>query len=120
LREGAVTVRVFVSAKFQEILLSNDARQSKPFSPDSKPFAEHLILLVVVIAELQMLLEVFLRIAEVALCFDCQHAFFLTQPTRQSCNEFITMWSSEVRLNVTHEREAKACFFMARRTSNVR
>jgi hypothetical protein len=70
LREGAVVVRVLVPAKVQEIHRFCDARQSQPFSPGSKPFAEHLIPFAVVIAKLQMLLEVFLRVAEVALCLD--------------------------------------------------
>ena len=36
------------------------------------------------------------------------------------CNEFITMSGSETRFNGAHERAAKASFFMARLTSNVR
>lgn len=42
------------------------------------------------------------------------------QSLQQICNEFITVFSEDVRLNWVHEREATASFFRARRTSNVR
>jgi hypothetical protein len=38
--------------------------------------------LAVVIAELQMFLEVFLRVAQIALCLNRQHATFLAQQVR--------------------------------------
>jgi hypothetical protein len=120
LGQRTVSIRAFVSAKFQKIRLLDDACQSQQFSAGSKPLAKHLILLAVVVAELQMFLEVFLRVAQIALCLNRQHATFLAQQVRSSCNEFITMWSSEVRFNGAHEREATASFFTARLTSNVR
>jgi hypothetical protein len=72
------------------LILFHAARESKLFSPDSSPFTEHDIFLTVIIAELQMLFEVFFGIVQVALCFGRQHVYFLAHPGLKSCNEIIT------------------------------
>jgi hypothetical protein len=70
---------VFVPAELQKIRFLNNADQSQPFSAGPEPLTEHLILLAIIIAKLQMLREVFLRVAEIALCLNGQHAQFLAQ-----------------------------------------
>jgi hypothetical protein len=54
------------------------------------PFTRHRVILAVIIAKLQMLAEVFFRIAQVALCFGGQNPPFLAHPAHESCNEIIT------------------------------
>jgi hypothetical protein len=54
-------------AEFQELILFHPACKPKRFSPDSSPFAGHDVFLTVIIAELQMLFEVFFCIVQVAL-----------------------------------------------------
>jgi len=90
LRQGAFTIRVFVLAELQKIRFLYNAGQSQPFSTGPKPLTEHLMLLAIIIAKLQMLREIFFRVAEIALCLDGQHAQFLLQPVWQGCNDFIT------------------------------
>ena len=77
-------------AEFEELILFHPARKSKRFSPDSSLFAGHDVFLTVIIAELQMLFEVFFRIVQVALGFGGQHVHFLAYPAPKSCNDFIT------------------------------
>jgi hypothetical protein len=60
------------------------------FSPDSSPFTGHDVFLTVIIAELQMLFEVFFRVVQVALCLGGQHTHFLAHPAHKSCYEIIT------------------------------
>jgi hypothetical protein len=77
-------------AEFQELNLHHPARKPKLFSPDSSPFTRYDVFLTVIIAELQMLFEVFFRVVQVALCLGGQHIHFLAHRNQQSCNEIIT------------------------------
>ena len=69
-------LRILVVAEFEELILVHPAGESKPFRPDACPFAGHDIFLTVIIAELQMLFEVFFSVVQVALCFGGQHTPF--------------------------------------------
>jgi hypothetical protein len=88
-------------AEFQELILFHPACKPKRFSPDTHPFARHDIFLTVIIAELQMLFEVLLRIAQVELGLGGQHLYFLAHTHRQSCNEIITTRRTKIGLDAS-------------------
>jgi hypothetical protein len=90
LRQQVAGVRILVVAEFHKLILFHPACESKHFSPDSSPFTGHDVFLTVIIAELQMLFEVFFCVVQVALCFGGQHIHFLAHPIHKSCDEIIT------------------------------
>jgi hypothetical protein len=77
LRQQFAGLWILVVAEFHKLIFFHPACKSKLFSPDSSPFTRHDVFLTVIIAELQMLFEVFFRVVQVALCFGGQHIHFL-------------------------------------------
>src|SRR5205823_10562769 len=65
---------ILILAQPQEIIGSDFPGQSKPFRTDANPFAGHPLPFVVVIANTEVLLEVFPRVLEIVLRLCRDHA----------------------------------------------
>src|SRR5207248_9978751 len=74
LRERLTRGGILILAQPQEIIGSDFPGQSKPFRTDANPFAGHPLPFVVVIANTEVLLEVFPRVLEIILRLCRDHA----------------------------------------------
>lgn len=105
-------------AEFQELIFFDPAGESKFFRSHAHPFTGHRVCLTVIIAELEMLFEVFFRVVQVGLNLGGQHAVFLPHSIRRGCDEFITTRHSKFWLDGGMNVSAIPLFFMARLTPN--
>jgi hypothetical protein len=96
--------RVLVLTEPEKFISADFAGQSQPFRTGAKPFAGHTLAFVVVIADTEMFLEVFLGIFEIVLRLRRNHAWDTIRTVRAFC---VSDTSSLARflVNCRHENE---------------